>query len=793
MASDNADLDSVMKSLCSMSRDKDDSSYVKLLDVAEQLRQVLLEDVNNPLPAVLNNDVVFRSVFCFLLGPRRAVDYLDNLGRNAITSWSSVIEMEPLEFVQKIRTRSSSADENTAVIVLFVLSVLRLSVTTTDTLDVAKEARVRTSKKVWDGWNTEDRISEVQRDLNRDLISCMHLQKLMPGLRVDEEPAICDEETRQMFAGFAILAQLVYDHGDYSVLEGMMKLSVAVFELMNEVVDAVLDIRSDISPRFLPQTIKSLLADDPELSYSVPFRMYRHYMHVQMELKARCGEPGGEWSVDQQLNTANHYCGDEGMVYYDGRYAFMCWLLYGLSLFDCGRYAEAEVILKMDYLKTTGMAVPSSKTAGACLRRCRSEWTAGEHTTPKQSLLYFSASPVVAQPTTVWHSIYDDPAVRKYFPRHIPDYAEICRRLVRSDELTEDKIHSLVLESIGPLIDLAYQPKKPKKIIRHDKSINIYGGSVNESLDVQSHVHAGASTEEEVPDIDMMMAVSPSELSLDVTLESSAISPRYAYLVNSKTGERFQSFSLLVDTLPVALNKVAKFVADPAFAQEYEILSIAVHGPAVATKIRRGGDTILNYDHVPAFYIESWPEVAEEWKTRKRQFGWPSASVIEQIVQDGVFVVAVCHPSSTDPLNEWRISFTVAERVLIDTLTGAQRLAYLYAKLIWMSSLKSSSFLVSYHLKNALLWLCEERPSEFWKGDNLVACVGDIFRWFRQEISNRHLRNYFIPSDSMIPMWVESTDELIQSLDRIIGNVFQVRQCGFVLGLSRLPHDHVFH
>jgi len=154
---------------------------------------------------------------------------------------------------------------------LFVLSVLRLSVTTTDTLDVAKEARVRTSKKVWDGGNTEDRISEVQRDLNRDLISCMHLQKLMPGLRVDEEPAICDEETRQMFAGFAILAQLVYDHGDYSVLEGMMKLSVAVFELMNEVVDAVLDIRSDISPRFLPQTIKSLLADDPELSYSVPF------------------------------------------------------------------------------------------------------------------------------------------------------------------------------------------------------------------------------------------------------------------------------------------------------------------------------------------------------------------------------------------------------------------------------------------------------------------------------------------------------------------------------------------
>jgi len=778
MASGDSDLDSVMKSLCSISRDVDNINYVELLDVAELLRQVLLKTASNPVPAVLDNDAIFRSVFCFLLGPRRAVHYLDYLGRNILKSWSALIETEPLEFVQKIRTRSASTDEKTTVIVLFLLSALRLSVTMTETLDAAKEARVQTSKKVWDGGNAEDPLSEVQRDLNRDLISCIHLQKLMPSPRADKEQAICDEQSRQMFAGFAVVAQLVYDYGDYSVLEGMINLSEAVFELATEVVDAVVDIRVDISQRFLPKTIKSLLADDPELSYSVPFRMYWHYMHVQMEQKARCGEPGGEWRVDQQLSNANHYCGDRVTVYYDGRYAFMCWLLYGLSLFDCGRYAEAEFILEMDYLKTTGIAVPSSKTAAACLRRCTSELTG----TPKQPLIYFSTGSPVADATTVWHSIYDDPAVRKYSPRHIPDYAEICRCLLRGDELTKDKIHSLVLESIGPLIDLAYQPKKPEKMVRHDKSINVYGGSVNESLDVQSHTDAGASTEE-VPDIDMMVAINPSDIGLNVTLDSSAISPRYAYLVNTETDERLPSFQLLVDSLPIALNKVAEFVADPAFAQEYEILSIAVHGPAIATKIRRGSDTILNYDHVPAFYIESWPKVAKEWETRKRQFGWPSASVIEQIVQDGVFVVAACHPSSMDPYNEWRISFTMAERVLIDTLTGAQRLAYLYAKLIWMSSLKASSFLVSYHLKNALLWLCEEKPLEFWKGDNLVACVGDIFRWLRREISNHRLRYYFISSDNMMPMWIESTDELIQSLDRIINNVFQVRQCGFCFRL----------
>ena len=168
--------------------------------------------------------------------------------------------------------------------------------------------------------------------------------------------------------------------------------------------------------------------------------------------------------------------------------------------------------------------------------------------------------------------------------------------------------------------------------------------------------------------------------------------------------------------------------------------------------------------------------MAAEWITRPRQFGWPSASVIQEIIQDGVLLVAACHPTSDDPHNEWRVSFTMAERTLVDTLSDVQRLAYLYAKLVWMHSLKpkSWSFLVSYHLKNALLWLCEERPSEFWRGDNLVVCVRDIFRWLQKEISSGQLRHYFIAADNMIPSWVECTVDVIQSLGDITDNVFQV-------------------
>ena len=112
--------------------------------------------------------------------------------------------------------------------------------------------------------------------------------------------------------------------------------------------------------------IRTLFTEDPELSYSVPFRMYWYYMIAKVEREV---SPGEQWKTDQHLSNANHYCADTGMFYHDRRYAFICWLLYGFSLFDCGQYATAKVVLKMEHMiKTPAMALPSSKTAADCMR-----------------------------------------------------------------------------------------------------------------------------------------------------------------------------------------------------------------------------------------------------------------------------------------------------------------------------------------------------------------------------------------------------------------------------------------
>jgi len=88
--------------------------------------------------------------------------------------------------------------------------------------------------------------------------------------------------------------------------------------------------------------------------------------------------------------------------------------------------------------------------------------------------------------------------------------------------LSDDVVHSLILESVGSLIDLAYQPTKPTMVVRSDCSVNIYGGSVNENLDVQSHVDVESSIDE-VPDIDMMMAICPSQIGLEVSVGTSCL------------------------------------------------------------------------------------------------------------------------------------------------------------------------------------------------------------------------------------------------------------------------------
>ncbi|CAC5355056.1 unnamed protein product [Mytilus coruscus] len=79
-----------------------------------------------------------------------------------------------------------------------------------------------------------------------------------------------------------------------------------------------------------------------------------------------------------------------------------------------------------------------------------------------------------------------------------------------------------------------------------------------------------------------------------------------------------------------------------------------------------------------------WPSVAEDWATRKRSSGWPSVSLVSDIVKLGVLFVPIgskSHSEDVHPL-EWRISFSVSEKILIHTWTHTQLLCYAILKIL---------------------------------------------------------------------------------------------------------------
>jgi hypothetical protein len=82
------------------------------------------------------------------------------------------------------------------------------------------------------------------------------------------------------------------------------------------------------------------------------------------------------------------------------------------------------------------------------------------------------------------------------------------------------------------------------------------------------------------------------------------------------------------------------------------------HGPAVIVD----GFT----DHAPSIHFESWPHHAVEWIIRKRLNNWPPKNIIIDIVRNGHCVVPVSFHEQSK--YEWRLSFSLGERLLLNSI-----------------------------------------------------------------------------------------------------------------------------
>lgn len=102
---------------------------------------------------------------------------------------------------------------------------------------------------------------------------------------------------------------------------------------------------------------------------------------------------------------------------------------------------------------------------------------------------------------------------------------------------------------------------------------------------------------------------------------------------------------------------------------------LKIHGPCLTTE-----DDKLDIAY--SFRCKNWPSQARPWMSRPRISHWPSTQLVLKIVSSGVLFVPIGCTGLINEDIEWRISFSVADKLLIYSFNHTQLLCYGLMKLL---------------------------------------------------------------------------------------------------------------
>jgi len=190
-------------------------------------------------------------------------------------------------------------------------------------------------------------------------------------------------------------------------------------------------------------------------------------------------------------------------------------------------------------------------------------------------------------------------------------------------------------------------------------------------------------------------------------------------------------------------------------------IEVEMHGPAV---LGRSADesVMLSVDHVRCVRCLSWPTQAADWPTRHRNYGWPDSATFGRVVSQGCDVVGVAHRQCRDDewmgRNQWRLSFSRAEVVLINSWTPVQQIVYhtlrYFVKTKQLTESADNSVagkLSNYHIKTLILWACELKSRSWWTDDgNLVRICVQLLHTLAEWLTYGRCQHYFISTCNLI-------------------------------------------
>ena len=204
----------------------------------------------------------------------------------------------------------------------------------------------------------------------------------------------------------------------------------------------------------------------------------------------------------------------------------------------------------------------------------------------------------------------------------------------------------------------------------------------------------------------------------------------------------------------------------------HRAVAVELHGPATVQHFSShpepyhrgiiGGSTCSTIDNVPCTRCLSWPTQAADWTSRHREYGWPDSATVKRALSNGCDVVPVAHLlCRQDKWNsncQWRLSFSRAEIVLLNSWIPVQQIVYHMLRIFVKTERLTDSAnnagvkaFSNYHIKTLMLWACELKPRSWWSDDlNVVRICVKLLHDLAVWLSDGRCANYFITNCNLL-------------------------------------------
>ena len=222
-----------------------------------------------------------------------------------------------------------------------------------------------------------------------------------------------------------------------------------------------------------------------------------------------------------------------------------------------------------------------------------------------------------------------------------------------------------------------------------------------------------------------------------------------------------------------------------AIGSNYSFVTISCRRLAVRIDVVNGSyheshENSTGADFVEGIRCQNFPELFSEFFSRERKFGWPSGETIKEIINTGCELIARLEPNEYLFENKtfWTVSFSNAERILINSWTNKQQTVYhMLRNFIVIEFAKNGSSFVNAHtIKLVMFWKCEETPEKWWSENSVIDLCRELLEGLRDRIATARFDDYFLPDLNKLDFL---HDEIMHLYHKEVFDLQVIRECCF--------------